>query len=79
MDKYDMAEEAYKRGYEEGRADWTVLFHAPHLIPMGARTYAVACALCRNQGAEFCNACKCEVEIHWEPDPEKLGRLMAQT
>ena len=49
------------------------------LYPMGAYTFAIACALCKNREEELgrtisreCYECKMEAKSHFDLDPERL-------
>ena len=45
---------------------------APVLMPMGAMTYAIACALCKNKDSALCEKCICEVKSGFESDPKMI-------
>ena len=44
----------------------------PVLMPMGAMTYAIACALCKNKDSALCEKCLCEVKSGFESDPKMI-------
>lgn len=61
-DKYDLPHQEY---------------HELEHMPMGAETYAIACALCENGPYTdgICGDCKSEYRSHWTPDKEKLAKV----
>lgn len=64
-DKYDLPHQEY---------------HELRHYPMGVETFGIACALCKNRPYTdgICGECKCEYMSHWEPDCEKMRKVLGE-